>query len=67
MFPAGRNGSAIPVSSPRDLVMDAGKLWEQHAACCSRCRYGRGLPDPACDLGTKQHAVYEALANGEGR
>ena len=67
LWPA-RASSAIPAPLPReagDPVVASGKLWEAHRDSCYRCRYGRGMPDPRCNLGQRMHAVYETAANTE--
>jgi hypothetical protein len=51
------------MSTPRDLVVEAGKLWDAHVAQCPRCEQST----PGCVLGAAMHAVYETAANQEGK
>jgi hypothetical protein len=66
-FPAGRNGSAIPVKLPIESLFDpitlAGRLWRAHHERCPHC-------DPAipgCPLGETQYAVYVGAWEQEQR
>jgi hypothetical protein len=66
-FPAGRNGSAIPVRAPIDSLFDpivtAGRLWGKHLDWCRRCEPAI----PGCPLGEKQYAVYAGAVEQEQR